>query len=263
VSGARSYLEIGVASGSTFFSVDFPSKVAVDPSFQFNPEDRKAVGTYFFPVPSNLFFSMLQTQNHGLENAIPFDIIFIDGLHTFEQSLTDFENSLEYSHDNTLWLIDDTVPCDAYSSLPDTDMSIRLCQQAGLKGWLWHGDVYKTIFAIHDKYPEISYCTVSSGNPQTILWKSKGNKRMPAFSSLQEIADLNFYDIFEKAKLFMPVADDQFLDHIGSGLDPMVDAGEMSWLHLINNPSRFFKVARHEHITSLRSTAFSQKECIP
>jgi hypothetical protein len=41
---AQSYLEIGVASGETFFRVDCPRKVAVDPRFQFDVHLRANAG---------------------------------------------------------------------------------------------------------------------------------------------------------------------------------------------------------------------------
>jgi hypothetical protein len=246
---ARSYLEIGVQSGKTFFHVDLPFKVAVDPCFLFNPEEHHAEGTWFFPVPSDDFFLELQSQNHGAKKLSSFDIIFIDGLHTFEQSLRDFENSLKYANDNTLWLIDDTVPCDAYSALPDLETALlKRYQNTGLEDASWHGDVFKTVFAIHDMHPEISYCTLVSGNPQTILWRSKGNKREPAFKSLHEIARLNYYDMFGKAELMMPVSDERLADLIGLGLDPAKDAEPLSWQKLITCPDSFFKIARHDYI---------------
>jgi len=39
LNNAAKYLEIGVSSGSTFFSVDIPFKVGVDPGFLFEPSD--------------------------------------------------------------------------------------------------------------------------------------------------------------------------------------------------------------------------------
>jgi hypothetical protein len=245
---AERYLEIGVQLGNTFFNVPLPIKVAVDPNFLFDPAERQGDGAYYFSLPSNDFFSMLQSQNHGIERALPFDIIFIDGLHTLEQSLMDFANSLNYAHDNTLWLIDDTVPCDAYSALPDMDTALVKRYRAGLQDGSWHGDVFKTVFAIHDLCPEISYCTLVSGNPQTILWRSKGNKRKPAFSSLQEISSLNYYDMFGKAGLMMPVADERLRSLIGLGLDPARDADPLSWQMLITCPDLFFKIAQQDFI---------------
>jgi hypothetical protein len=244
INSAKSYIEIGVNTGATFFPVKIPFKVAVDPQFRFGFDayaaaNREGENSQFFETTSDIFFAMLRSKAHGLEKMLPFDIIFIDGLHTFEQSFRDFENSLEYAHENTLWLIDDTVPCDAYSALPDINMASFKRKRAGLVVGPWHGDVYKTIFAIHDKYPEISYCTLVSGNPQTILWRSKGNQRSPVFGSIKEIDKMNYFDMLSRGQLLMPVEDRNLVGLIGKGISPVKDAHPMSWKALITHP--FFR----------------------
>ena len=98
LNNATSYLEIGVQSGFTFFSVDLPLKVAVDPYFKFNPLDRKKDGEYFFQMSSDDFFGGLAgnspvVQELYAKNKLAFDIIFIDGLHTYKQLKYAFKQS--------------------------------------------------------------------------------------------------------------------------------------------------------------------------
>jgi hypothetical protein len=83
-----------------------------------------------------------------------FDAIFIDGLHTFEQSYRDFIHSLRYAHDKIVWIIDDTVPNDPYSALPDFTQCAEYRILAGIFSGSWHGDVYKTAVAIHDRHED-------------------------------------------------------------------------------------------------------------
>jgi len=130
-----------------------------------------------------------------------------------------------YAHDKTLWLIDDTVPCDVYSAIPDYEMSLDGYRQAGLSCNGWHGDVYKTIFAIHDYHPEFSYCTLTGGaNSQTILWKSEISTRKPIFSSITEINSLSYYSMLNYAKIIMPINSNNIQDYIFRSLNPTVDA---------------------------------------
>lgn len=107
LNNATNYLEIGVQSGFTFFSGDLPLKVAVDPYLKFNPLDRKKDGEYFFQMPSDDFFGDLAdnspvVQELSTKNQLAFDIIFIDGLHTYKKSYKDFINSLTYSHEKNI-----------------------------------------------------------------------------------------------------------------------------------------------------------------
>lgn len=209
---ASRYLEIGVNRGDTFFKVPLPLKVAVDPDFKFNPAELGRPGEFFFSTTSDDFFHQLGTPGSEVEQSlssnfpegkIAFDLIFLDGLHTFEQTLRDFANSLHFSHENTIWLLDDTVPSDEYSALPDMDRSLAARRKAGIKGMTWHGDVFKVIPAIHDHFPDYSYCTLIEDNPQTVVWKAAKRDVEPVFASLEAIAAMSCHDIARHIKLFM------------------------------------------------------------
>lgn len=86
----QSYLEIGCDHNQNFSRIKINKKVGVDP---------KRGGT--FRGTSNQFFN--QTKK-------TFDIIFIDGLHTEEQVLTDIENSLKHLNKNGILLLHDCIP---------------------------------------------------------------------------------------------------------------------------------------------------------
>lgn len=242
LNSAKKYLEIGVWGGSTFFSVEIPIKVAVDPHFVFDPEDHTKEGIYFFQITSDKFFQELDRGRLIFDTKAPgdkvkFDIIFIDGHHTFEQSFKDFENSLRYAHQKTLWLIDDTVPTDAYSAIPNPAMSRYKRKLAGFERGDWHGDVFKTIFAIHDLHPEISYCTLMGSNPQTVLWMAPESSRLKFFSSMSEINQSAYYDMIRLGKLLMPISDEDLPQYIFATIDPIKDANNNSWKQVITQPN--------------------------
>lgn len=108
---ARTYLEVGVQKGKTFFDVAIPQRIAVDPRFLFDAQEFVKEGLSFQETTSDDYFS-------HLPSAEKFDIIFLDGLHTFEQTYRDLCNSLLHVHDRTLIMIDDTKPTDVFSALP-------------------------------------------------------------------------------------------------------------------------------------------------
>ncbi len=232
---AAKYLEIGVDSGRTFFTVAIPFKVAVDPCFNFDPREHENIGNHFFQTTSDDFFCALDGDTTPMQGVfVPkpftFDIIFIDGLHTFEQSYRDFTNSLRYAHEKTLWVIDDTVPCDVYSAIPDKETSLKARREAGLYGTHWHGDVYKTIFAIHEYHKNISYCTLFGGdNPQTLLWTATQSDRTPQFSSIDDIRNMTFYDLINNSKILMPISSEKIPDYIFRSLNPERDAVPEAW----------------------------------
>ena len=203
---AKNYLEVGVSHGSTFFGVDIPTKDAVDPKFQFDVKSKIKAGIQFHEVTSDDFFSKLDW-------SIKYDLIYLDGLHTFEQTYRDFCNSLQHIHENSVILIDDTFPNDVFSSIPNQRLCGELRKKFGTPaGGAWHGDVYKTVFAIHDFHPGFNYRTiVGSGNAQTLIWPSKSGWRSPLFKSLEEISILSYTDLLESYTLMRPTEEDEAL----------------------------------------------------
>ena len=97
---AKTYLEIGVASGAIFFRVKARHKIAVDPRFEFSTMKRLRyliknpwnIANKYYEMTSDEFF---QNEGANVEQS-GIDVAFVDGLHTFEQSLTDVSNCLRY-----------------------------------------------------------------------------------------------------------------------------------------------------------------------
>lgn len=115
----KSYLEIGCRDNSTFSRVSIFNKVGVDPI---------SGGTH--KMTSDAFFK----QNKAL-----FDIIFIDGLHTYEQVTKDISNSIKFLNKNGMVLLHDCLPQ-------------TLWEQANPQvQYKWTGDVWKAIVEYRTK----------------------------------------------------------------------------------------------------------------
>ena len=194
--GARSYLEIGVANGSTFLNVDIPRKIAVDPMFRFDTAPLQSGSVQFHQMTSDDYFTR---QNEG-----PFDIIFLDGLHTAEQTFRDFCASQALAGPNTLWIIDDTVPSDIYSAWPHQNEAVKFRRMAGGQSNDWHGDVFKVVVMIRDYFPTLDFCTINTdGNPQTLVWRSATGRRPTGDGmSLEEISRMTFFDMLRHQEAF-------------------------------------------------------------
>ena len=108
-----SYLEIGCFEDETFNKINIDKKVGVDPNSGGNVR-----------LTSDNFFKI---------NKDTFDIIFIDGLHTYDQVKRDITNSLNVLNKNGTLLLHDCLP-----------QKVR--DQASPRAHdHWNGDVWKAL----------------------------------------------------------------------------------------------------------------------
>jgi hypothetical protein len=203
---SKTYVEIGVSAGTTFHAVDIATKTAVDPTFGFAVKDFENRNTCFLETTSDDFFSSLSSSQ-------TYDQYFIDGLHTFEQTLRDLSNALMHSHRRTVWLIDDTKPNDVFSSLRDYRDTFRFRDMIGSDDRSWHGDVFKVVFYIHDFCPGLNYRTiVGSGNIQTLAWRSKHDKRDVLFNDLEKISRLDYFAMQDHLDVLRECSEDEAIE---------------------------------------------------
>ena len=146
---AKTYLEIGVASGDVFFRVKARQKIAVDPLFKFSTmkqirqiiKNPWNVRNRYYEMTSDEYFSKRRAtvERRGL------DVAFVDGLHTFEQSLRDVENCLRYLNEGGVIIVHDCNPPSDAAAFPAA--SIDHARNANVSGWtgVWCGDTWKTI----------------------------------------------------------------------------------------------------------------------
>ena len=182
ISAAKSYLEIGVQRGVTFKQVRAPFKVAVDPKFLFEPIAVPGVEEYY-PCSSNEFF-----EKNGESE---FDVVFIDGLHTFEQSLRDLVNALTICHKRSLIVLDDTMPLDWAASLPKMKDSFFVRTERGEENRSWMGDVYKTVAFVSEFMPTLHYATIRGGHGMTVMWQGSRRKIQKGWT-ISEIAGADY-----------------------------------------------------------------------
>lgn len=190
ITSASKYLEVGVANGHTFFRVNVPFKVAVDPKFRFKAEEHADKNTIFHEVTSDEFFTKFALDYEK------FDLIYLDGLHTFEQTFRDFCVSLRHSHEKTIWLLDDTRPISLLSAIPDLQRFRKLRELTGDERPAWMGDIYKVVFAIHDFFPQFNYATFPN-HGQTVVWYETRQDFSPTWNSLEKINRLGYDDFLE------------------------------------------------------------------
>ena len=160
------YLEIGIRAGGTFENVLASERTGVEPYPVFDPE-HLPTGTKMFIMTSDEFFATLDAGTR-------FDVVFVDGLHHYEQAYRDTINAMRHLSSRGLLLLDDVVPSDEMSAHRDLDEAMRLQRVAGVERPLWHGDVYRAVCALLEHHPDLCVRTiVGSGNPQALIWSAR------------------------------------------------------------------------------------------
>ncbi len=129
-----SYLEVGVGRGTTFNRVPAERKVAVDPRFGFDHEamGREHPEATYHAVTSDEYFNTIIGADEE------FDVIYLDGLHVYDQTLRDLLNALEHLQPQGVIVIDDTRPPTYLASLPDREQFFQLKRATGSarsSGW--------------------------------------------------------------------------------------------------------------------------------
>lgn len=162
------YLEVGVDKGTTFLDVKVPKKYAVDPKFKFDPRAPEAQlpGCHYHETTSDYFFS-------AIEPSLTFDLIFLDGLHEYEQTYRDFNNALSRLKPGGIIVLDDTFPFDVFSSHRSNPLTVKLRAEFADAGPGWNGDVFKAMVLIASFHPSISFCSLygKGVKSQTFLWR--------------------------------------------------------------------------------------------
>jgi glycosyltransferase involved in cell wall biosynthesis len=181
----KSYLEIGTRTGDTLALAACPS-IAVDPHFQIN---RDIIGNKqlccLFQMKSDDFF-----LNHDPRAIIgkPIDLAFIDGFHMFEFALRDFINIERFARPNSIVLLDDCIPTDAYVARRTSESRIFL-DASRHPNW-WAGDVWKVVLILKQYRPDIKICAFNA--PET------GVVAVTNLDPESDILKRSYFDIVQK-----------------------------------------------------------------
>ena len=169
----ESYLEIGCQSDVNFSKIIIKNKIGVDP---------QSGGTH--RMTSDDFFK---------QNKSTFDLIFIDGLHVYEQVLKDIENSLKVLNDNGVILIHDCLPAKIWhQTIPQTHSS-------------WNGDVWKSIVKSRTRI-DIDTYTIEADQGLGLILKRENKDLL--IDKIENFKNLKFKDYYIHHKKFMRIIDE-------------------------------------------------------
>ncbi len=183
----RTYLEIGVARGLNFFQIQAPLKIGVDPKFVISGKIQNTENERFYQMTSDEFFA--NPPEILIEKGI--DLAFIDGLHTYEQSLRDVENCLKYLNPDGIIVMHDCLPSSEAEALPSLEKAMKHPEFKGA----WTGDVYKTILHVRTFRPDLFVFVINTDHGVGII--KKGQPENLLSLSLEEIQNFTFQQLAE------------------------------------------------------------------
>lgn len=179
---AKSYLEIGVANGQVLFNVKTPIKYGIDPKFMFNIdeklyENKALLSTNFYEMTSDKFFN--EYADKELIKGV--DVIFIDGLHTYNQSLKDVVNSLKFLNPNGVIIMHDCnplSPATAYPVIDSINEVLEIAFRGDLPGWngCWNGDVWKTLVHLRAEHENLEIFTLDLDWGLGIIYRRESSR---------------------------------------------------------------------------------------
>ena len=165
----KNYLEIGCDQDQLFSKVVIDNKIGVDP-----------VSGGTIRKTSDDFFK---------NNNKKFDIVFIDGLHTYEQVKKDILNAVNCLNENGIILVHDCMP-DSLSK-----------QAVPRYKMLWNGDVWKAIVDLRqNKDLDIFTCEMDQG-----IGVIANRKNSSVLKLNKPFNKIKFKDYFENYKEYMRV----------------------------------------------------------
>jgi hypothetical protein len=142
------YLEIGVNTpaqpGYNWSGINAKLKHGVDPNVETT-----------FSVTSDYFFKNIA--------AIKYDIIFVDGLHIFEQSYKDIINGLQFLNDGGTIVVHDCNPIN------------EITQRRERASDVWHGDVWKAILKLRTERSDLNIKTVDTDEGCAVIQMGKSS----------------------------------------------------------------------------------------
>ena len=163
----KNYLEVGCDKDENFSKINVEKKIGVDP---LNGGTLRMTSDDFF-----------KTNNEK------FDLIFLDGLHTYEQTIKDIDNSLKFLNNHGVVIIHDCLPKKIWNQIVP-----RVYGH-------WNGDVWKAI--VHSRtYSNADTYSCIADHGLGIIFKRKNRDLLEL---KKDFKNLKFSEYYYNHKKFM------------------------------------------------------------
>jgi len=162
----KTYLEIGCDNDDIFSNINLQEKLGVDPVSGGNI--RKTSDDFF------------------LSNDNKFDIIFIDGLHEYEQVKKDIKNSLKFLNNGGVIILHDCLPTSYFQqAIPRSQFK-------------WTGDIWKAIVEMRTKEHLDTYTCYADMGLGIIFNRPNLNLLKTDTKNFKKLKFKDFYNNYKK-----------------------------------------------------------------
>lgn len=203
----KTYLEIGVEFGTVFSKIKAKRKIAVDPEMKISLK-RKLMDlpnifrTRYFNMTSDEFFS--RHDNLFIQEKI--DTAFVDGLHTYSQSLKDIENCLKHLSKKGIIVVHDCNPQNEASASQSREDVKKYSEARGK----WNGDVWKAIVYLRSVRRDLSIFTLDCDYGLGII--RKGQPESMLDYPPEQIEKMIYQDLSENRARFLNLKDISYFE---------------------------------------------------
>ena len=161
----KTYLEIGCDQDELFSSVKIEKKIGVDPN---SGGTHRMTSDYFFKV-----------------NNQKFDLVFIDGMHEYQQVRKDILNSINSLNHNGIILVHDCFPMSYY------DQAIPRAQRK------WNGDVWKAITEFRT-FDNLNICVGAFDNGIGLIQKKNNQNKLVLKTHMNNLKYTDYYNNYSR-----------------------------------------------------------------
>ena len=221
---ARVYLEIGIQQGKCFLEIKAPKKMGVDPSFSIGPirklifhllNIRNFFNEYYAMTSDDFFRAKSDVLKQG-----GLDVVFIDGLHTYGQTLKDVNNSLEYLNKGGVIVMHDCNPRSATIAHPAN--SFEHAESMHLPDWTkeWCGDVWKTVVHLRASRSDLNIFVLDCDCGLGIITKAAPENTLKY--SAQELRNLSYGDLEKDRINILNLKDQKYFKGFIKTLKPIL-----------------------------------------
>jgi hypothetical protein len=191
---ASTYLEIGVARGSNFFAIRANRKIAVDPNFAFSKSRKiKWIFKNFYNLKAKYYQLSSDSFFANAKFSYSWDLVFIDGIHTYQQSLKDVNNSLSNLSETGVIVLHDCNPPHEAAAYPADSLDHAF--SLNLPGWTgeWCGDVWKAICYLRSTRKDLKIFVLDCDHGLGIITKGKSENHLEL--SELDLANMTYDDL--------------------------------------------------------------------